>query len=92
MNGRFIALTMWHNLLSVICKVSSCEHIERLRDKHLDFLEHIFMSVSYRSISDLEPVKDGKRCSGNLGKIFTKYLRGTSFSSKVKIRGMPYRL
>ena len=56
------------------------------------FMRAIFMIVSYRFIPFLEAIKSKKKCSWNLDKAFTRYLQGTSISSKVKIRGVPSRL
>ena len=53
-------------------KVTSGEQIECLRGRHP---EYIFMPASYRFISNLEGVKGKRRCSWNLGKIFTKLLQ-----------------
>ena len=90
LNRRCIALIMWRNSFSAI-------HLQKLvlvniLNAYLDLLEHIYMTVFYRFISDLEAIKV-KRGALEINFEFSQStFKGTSFSSKVKIRGMSYRL
>ena len=64
LNGRCIALTIWHDWLMLFSVVISREHTECLWGSHLQIPEHLWMDVSYRFIHSLvAAIKGKKRCS-----------------------------
>ena len=70
--GRYIRISIRHHW----AEVSSHKLIECLWGSHLNFRQQVLMAVSRKFIQNLESaVKDEKKCSWNLGKIFTKYLQ-----------------
>ena len=89
--GRCIAVTIWYNWPSTIAKVNSCLWRNcSLLGSNLVFSEHILMTSPCRFIYSSEVAIDKKTCSWKIFQISAKYLWGYLFSSKVKIRGMPY--
>ena len=92
MNGRCIALTVWDNLLSVICRSQFLLTLNAYMAS-IQTLQNIFlMAVMYRLIHNLEAaIKGKKRSFRNLGKIFTKYLYGGAHFH-VKFKSEPCHL
>ena len=88
LNGRCIALTIWHDWLMLFSVVISREHTECLWGSHLQIPEHIWMDVSYRFIHSLvAAIKGKKRCSWILevkAKILQRKCRGSSFLMKLR--------